>query len=392
YVDGRDEANTSDNIYAQRIDSAGNPVWAIDGVPVCTADSIQFWPYVRGDEIGGAIVTWREDYRNSATTGADVFAQMLDSLGNTKWTTDGQAICLQTGNQSAFRPITNRIGGCIIGWYAAADPNRSYLQSVDSLGNKAWGDVPMKCLEFLCDDGKGGGIGATAAYANHIDSNGNILWGSGVQLFGDTIGDLRDMRSDGFGGALIIRDDRRNNPTFLDQYAQRVDSSGNLLWGSTGVPVCTLHVSPESYPKITSDGLGGALCAWHGQYPGSQFISYRDIIAQRVYPNGTPGGVAGGRVTQWEYLHKDIKAYPNPFSSVLTVMYALPEAGNVNVSIYNVTGQKIVAIEKGMRRPGKHTVRWNGCYENGKYVSTGIYFLRMGITNSNQTVKLIKLK
>ena len=139
YVDGRDQANTSDNIYAQRIDSAGNPVWAIDGVPVCTADSIQFWPFISSNRNGGAIITWWDDYRNGGTN-MDACGQMLNSLGNIKWTINGETFSTKPGNQKSFKSISDNNGDALIGWYDYSVLN-SYMQCIDSNDIKQWGDT-----------------------------------------------------------------------------------------------------------------------------------------------------------------------------------------------------------------------------------------------------------
>jgi hypothetical protein len=77
----------------------------------------------------GAIITWKNDYRNKTTTGNDVYAQMIDEFGNAKWTFNGEAICVIPGAQSAKKPILNFRGGSIIGWSAAGDTNSAYVKN-----------------------------------------------------------------------------------------------------------------------------------------------------------------------------------------------------------------------------------------------------------------------
>ena len=61
--------------------------------------------------------------------------------------------------------------------------------------------------------------------------------------------------SDGAGGAIVIWVDSG------DIYAQRVNGSGNLLWATGGVAICTAP-NTQSYSSIVSDGTGGAIIAW----------------------------------------------------------------------------------------------------------------------------------
>jgi hypothetical protein len=71
------------DIYAQRLnlqsDPSGNPLWAVDGVPISTADGAQDAPVVVTDGAEGAIVAWAE---SNSTSEKDVYAQRVDADGN----------------------------------------------------------------------------------------------------------------------------------------------------------------------------------------------------------------------------------------------------------------------------------------------------------------------
>ena len=64
-----------------------------------------------------------------------------------------------------------------------------------------------------------------------------------------------------------------------DIYAQRVDSGGNFVWQSQGVPVCSLSNSNASYPAMISDGKGGAIIVWEDSRGG---LGYTRVYAQRL--------------------------------------------------------------------------------------------------------------
>ena len=75
-MDDRNGSHT--DIYAQRIDSDGNPQWAIDGDSICTASGNQFYPELVSDGAGGAIITW-EDERDDPD--GDIYAQRVNRDG-----------------------------------------------------------------------------------------------------------------------------------------------------------------------------------------------------------------------------------------------------------------------------------------------------------------------
>ena len=52
--------------------------------------------------------------------------------------------------------------------------------------------------------------------------------------------------------------------------------------------------------------------------------------------------------------------YPNPFNPSTTISFALPKAGEVSLSIYNLRGQLVQVLVSGPFAAGQHKVVWNG--------------------------------
>jgi len=69
--------------------------------------------------------------------------------------------------------------------------------------------------------------------------------------------------------------------------------------------------------------------------------------------------------------------YPNPFNPETNITYALPQASNVRIEIYNILGQKIVTLFDADMPAGNHSVRWNGRNAIDEKVGAGIYLCRM---------------
>ena len=70
--------------------------------------------------------------------------------------------------------------------------------------------------------------------------------------------------------------------------------------------------------------------------------------------------------------------YPNPFSDQTIIPYQLDKAALVQLSIYNILGEKINTLVYGYQKPGSYEVEWN-VVENGKRLSNGVYFYRLVI-------------
>jgi hypothetical protein len=71
------------DMYAQHVDSAGNPQWGENGVAVCSAGQDQFLPVAISDGVGGAIAAWQDARLSKLTNGpsACVFAQLVNRTG-----------------------------------------------------------------------------------------------------------------------------------------------------------------------------------------------------------------------------------------------------------------------------------------------------------------------
>ncbi|MCF7913380.1 MAG: T9SS type A sorting domain-containing protein [Candidatus Cloacimonetes bacterium] len=89
------------------------------------------------------------------------------------------------------------------------------------------------------------------------------------------------------------------------------------------------------------------------------------------------GGLYSPKVTKIELFHN----YPNPFNPETTISFSLPEKSEIELSIYNVKGQKVKTLIAGSYEKGNHAVVWNGDEESGKPAGSGVYFYRL-IANS----------
>ncbi len=80
---------------------------------------------------------------------------------------------------------------------------------------------------------------------------------------------------------------------------------------------------------------------------------------------------------------------PNPFSSHVMVPFTLPEAGEVNISVYDLSGRQIQTITSKEFAAGAHTVFWEGRDSSGNRAASGIYFVRVWTRDSIVTSKVV---
>ena len=78
---------------------------------------------------------------------------------------------------------------------------------------------------------------------------------------------------------------------------------------------------------------------------------------------------------------------PNPFNPSTTISFTIAQAGNVNVTVYNVAGQKIDTILDGYMSAGSHSVVWDASSS-----SAGVYFYTVKSGEFSRTLKMTLLK
>lgn len=79
--------------------------------------------------------------------------------------------------------------------------------------------------------------------------------------------------------------------------------------------------------------------------------------------------------------------YPNPFNPSTIIEYALPEAGNVKINIFNILGQKISTLVNETKSAGRYQVTFDATK-----LSTGIYFYSLEANNFRSIKKMLLIK
>jgi hypothetical protein len=83
--------------------------------------------------------------------------------------------------------------------------------------------------------------------------------------------------------------------------------------------------------------------------------------------------------------------YPNPFNPSTTFSYSLANESKVKLTMFNVKGQKIRTLVNECQSTGMHQVIWNGLNDNGKKVSSGIYFSLFDINGNGDYTSVKKV-
>ena len=105
---------------------------------------------------------------------------------------------------------------------------------------------------------------------------------------------------------------------------------------------------------------------------------------------GVQVSVDDNAVTPMEFALE--QNYPNPFNPETNISFAVAENSKVNISIFNLVGQKVVTLVNQNMDPGVYDVKWNGTNERGALLPTGMYFYEMRTPGYHSVKKLVLVK
>ncbi len=101
------------DVYGQRINGAGTKLWGANGKVISgNSNHFELDPRLCSDGAGGAIVAW-EDARHGSK---DIYAQRIDSNGNPLWCATGVALTTATGWEDEIQLVNVSTGNAIAVW------------------------------------------------------------------------------------------------------------------------------------------------------------------------------------------------------------------------------------------------------------------------------------
>ena len=111
--------------------------------------------------------------------------------------------------------------------------------------------------------------------------------------------------------------------------------------------------------------------------------------------NGSPGASNSGSAIEDNLspaLTIALSSYPNPFSSQTTIQYKNSRNANLELSIYNLKGQKVRTLVSDYLGKGEHSLSWDGRDSHNSRLGSGIYFLVMQSEGASTVHKMLLLK
>lgn len=112
-----------------------------------------------------------------------------------------------------------------------------------------------------------------------------------------------------------------------------------------------------------------------GMMPGRVWSFFTHIVAADDPHSPLPSDIALGPV------------YPNPFNAAVTIPFSLPQATEISLDLYDVTGRHAATLTRGNFSAGNHRIEWNSAS-----LASGIYLVRLTAGERAATVKVVAMK
>ncbi len=196
-----------------------------------------------------------------------------------------------------------------------------------------------------------------------------------------------------------------------------VGTYGNGLYYSFDGSTFTKQVdvtAPYIY-SISADGANVFISAWNGgiyYHMGATESSWKQLglvgfDISTVYYNGAKlfAGTSDGKVyvndkpTSVNEFNNNIPVsysleqnYPNPFNPSTIIKFSVAEESNVKLVIFDALGKEVATLVNSELKPGSYSLIWNATDNNGKKLSSGVYFYRIEAGKFSKTLKMMLLK
>ena len=120
--------------------------------------------------------------------------------------------------------------------------------------------------------------------------------------------------------------------------------------------------------------------------PDTVALAARPIL-RYVPATGLPGQTGVERPAPGDFrLYPN---FPNPFNPGTVISYQLSVVSEVDLSVYNLLGEKVVILVTERQPAGHYRLTWNGRDEGGALMPSGVYFAQLRVNGGVRTVRMV---
>jgi hypothetical protein len=212
----------------------------------------------------------------------------------------------------------------------------------------------------------------------YVVPNNTVLAAQGYIVIADDTTKLKSVNSDA-----------RN---YIGDFSFNLSGSGEelRLFNAQGGLVDVLTYSDDAPWPTEADGDGSTLELTDASSDNTLAASW--MASSRL--GGTPGWANGTMPVSNENEGKDSpnnfvlkQNYPNPFNPSTNISFVLPQSAKVQLTVYNMLGQKVETLVDGNLTSGSHNVRFEA-----SNLSSGIYIYQLRTPTTSLTQRMVLVK
>jgi len=196
------------------------------------------------------------------------------------------------------------------------------------------------------------------------------------------------------------------SPSFTEDYSMGhiSDFSVDEFEHAMGSGAFTVLTSQLTAPMPNASN-GRGVWREHSVFGCSTYVQSTYLSSIIDIPVGTTEGIArdifvgfgiiDGIQEKPTDLPEEVSLYgnvPNPFNSATAIEFMVDEYTHVELSIYDMLGNKVNTIVNDEFKPGRQSVVWDGTDAEGYNVESGIYFYKLTTGTGSATKRMILLK
>ena len=414
-------------LFAQRLDSEGEPLWAPEGIPITNDQLFNHMEAVLADnQNGGAVVVWSVLDENTFETDLYMTRIGLDGVLDLNFNVNGEGalpLCIERGDQTDVR-ITPHPDGYALVWEDERNDidlkTDIFGQVVDFEGNIIWiangwsicGDEASQARPDLTVDPQGNIWVCWEDYRN-VDHDSSVdiymqklaspkaeqaeelFLPNGIPLSNaPRLQCSATLTGDGQDGIWCVWEDFRHDEygdifaVHLNSKGVPVDSTYYIHDGVWGAPVTTAR-GGQSTPRlvpVSVDGSRGVFVTWNDDRGSiGEDQSNPQLYLQRLY-DGFENNISGTQIAV-PSGYELYAPYPNPFNSTTVINYALPQQCDVQISLFDPLGRLVEDYGTVNQKAGTHRI-----VMNVSHLPTSSYFIRLkaGSVQLERQIQLIK--
>ncbi len=162
------------------------------------------------------------------------------------------------------------------------------------------------------------------------------------------------------------------------------DPDGNgQPYNDVGTDILTKVVfNPYSYYHVRDAGYAtSAGITYHRYYVGE--------VLRNVFDKSGGEIIDAPEVPAYTRLDGN---FPNPFNPKTTIRFATANAGDVNLTVYDITGRAVRVLHDGHLDAQNHEIVWDGTDNNGYKTASGVYFYKLHADSKVFTDKMVLVK